>query len=45
MDTTQPLADAVSEDTIYGVKAIATEIVEGEKRTYYLCSRGYIPAS
>ena len=35
-----PLAD----DLLRGVKPIAEFIGESERRTFYLCERGYIPA-
>ena len=34
----------LKEDILKGAKAIGNEINESERRTYYLCERGYIPA-
>jgi hypothetical protein len=49
MDTNEAVAATVAEtsladDLLRGVKPIAEFLGENERRTFYLCERGYIPA-
>jgi hypothetical protein len=41
--TTEIASDSLAEDVIRGIKSIAQDIGESERRTLYLCERGYIP--
>jgi hypothetical protein len=36
--------DSLADDLLRGVKPIAEFIGENDRRTFYLCERGYIPA-
>jgi hypothetical protein len=50
MDTTMASAPAtagetsLADDLLRGIKPIAEFIGETERRTYYLCEKGYVPA-
>jgi hypothetical protein len=38
-----PLDTSLGDDTLNGIRAIAAFIGERERRTFYLCERGYLP--
>jgi hypothetical protein len=41
---TYTAADSLADDLLRGIKPIAAFIGENDRRAYYLCEKGYIPA-